>query len=66
MELPSTHIQSDHKQDAVLITAVYQVNDEKGYELEDPMELTSDLLDKLHELGFYIAESGKSVGFEKR
>jgi len=65
MELPSTHIQSDHKQDAVLITAVYQVNDENGYELEEPLELANDLLNKLHELGFYIAESGKSVGFEQ-
>ena len=65
MELPSTHFQSDHKQDAVLITAVCQVNNEKGYSLEEPLELANDLLDKLHELGFYIAESGKSIGFEQ-
>jgi len=44
-------------QDCALITAMYQVNEEQGYELEDPVELANDLLRKLHELGFYIAES---------
>jgi len=64
MELPDQFTPVDHIQDCALITALHQVNEEQDYELEDPMELASDLLRKLHELGFYIAECGKSVGFE--
>ena len=52
--------------DQIETGSVKWFNDEKGYELEEPMDLANDLLSKLHELGFYIAESGKSIGFEHR
>ena len=47
------------EQDCALITAVYQVNDEHGYEIDEPFDLANDLLQKLHALGYYIAPCKK-------
>lgn len=58
MELLDGYIKIDHEQEVAIITAMHQVNEEQGYELEEPMELASDLLRRLHELGYYVARCG--------
>lgn len=59
MEVPNGWMPQDHEQDAAIANAVHQVNEEYDNELEDALEFAFDVLRRLHEMGYYIAQCGK-------
>lgn len=63
MQIPEGGSLPSWEQEGPILQAVHNLHQTGLHELDDPTGLAFDIIDELHKMGFYIAESGKEIRF---